>query len=67
MRFALAQHLGQVSLGVYIHQQNLLALQSKASTYVIHGGALTYAALLIHDGNYVRACHVCASFSSKIK
>ena len=47
MGLALAQHLGQVALGVHIQQQDFLSLQRKAGSQVVDGGAFADAALLV--------------------
>ena len=44
--FALAQHFGQVPLGVYIQCQNLFTSHGKASPQVIDSGASESAGIL---------------------
>ena len=56
IRLAQPQHLGQVALGIYIHQQNLFALYCQPSAQVVHRGAFSHTALLVCNGNYFRFC-----------
>ena len=45
--FALAQHLGQISLGVYIQHQDFFTFQRKTGPQVVDGRAFANSALLI--------------------
>ena len=44
---ALAQHLGQVALGVYVQQENFLSFQRKTGPQVVDSRAFANSALLI--------------------
>ena len=47
MGLALAQHLGQIPLGVYAQHQDSLSLQRKTGPQVVDGGAFANPALLV--------------------
>ena len=51
MRLALAQHLGQITLGVHVQKQDLFAVHCQACADAVHAGAFPDAAFLIGDGN----------------
>ncbi len=55
--FALAQHFGQITLGVYVQQENFFPVQRKTGPQVVDGGAFANAALLICYAYHFRFRH----------
>ena len=53
VRLALAQHLGEVALGVYVQQQDFLAVHCKTGSQVMDSGTFAYAALLVCYTDYL--------------
>ena len=64
MGLALAQHLGEVALGVHIQQQDFLPLQREAGSQVVDGGAFADAALLVCYADYLWFRHFGGSLLS---
>jgi hypothetical protein len=61
---ALAQHLGQVALGVYVQHEDFLSTHSKTGPQVIDGGAFAHAALLIRYAYHLGFRHIGVPFFS---
>jgi hypothetical protein len=54
---ALAQHFGQITLGVYVKQENFLSFQRKTGPQVIDSRAFANSALLICYAYHFRFRH----------
>ena len=54
---ALAQHLGQITLGVYVQQENFLSFQRKTGPQVVDSRAFANSALLICYAYHFRFRH----------
>ena len=55
---ALAQHFSQITLGVYVQQENFLSFQRKTGPQVVDGGAFANSAFLIRYAYHFRFRHL---------
>lgn len=56
--FALAQHLCEITLGVYIYRQNLFAVHGQSCGDVVDAGAFSNATFLIGYGDHFALRHL---------